>query len=179
VLFRQTRIGRDGKHFNVLKLRTMALDAEEHLTELIDLNERDGPLFKMTDDPRVTRVGRVIRDLNIDELPQLWNVLRGDMSLVGPRPALPSEFAAFDSRLRARANVLPGITGLWQVEARDNPSFEAYARLDLFYVENWSPMLDLTILISTLESELGRIARRLVKRDATHRRELHRQPSAT
>ena len=158
-------------------MRTMMLDAEEQLTELIDLNERQGPLFKMTDDPRVTRVGRIIRELNIDELPQLWNVLRGDMSLVGPRPALPAEFALFDSRLRARANVLPGITGLWQVEARDNPSFEAYARLDLFYVENWSPMLDLTILVSTIESELGRVARRLVRRDAGERYERTRARS--
>jgi exopolysaccharide biosynthesis polyprenyl glycosylphosphotransferase len=172
VLFRQTRVGRGGEAFSVYKLRTMRRDAEDELDGLLEMNERDGPLFKMTDDPRVTRVGRIIRELNIDELPQLWNVLRGDMSLVGPRPALPAEYELFDPRLRTRTNVLPGITGLWQVEARENPSFEAYARLDMYYVENWSPTLDLTILISTVESEIGRIIRRVLDhradRDAEH-----------
>jgi lipopolysaccharide/colanic/teichoic acid biosynthesis glycosyltransferase len=105
----------------------------------------------MTDDPRVTRIGRVLRSTSIDELPQLLNVIAGTMSLVGPRPALPSEVAEFSPELRHRESVTPGITGLWQVEARDNPSFEAYRRLDLFYVENWSITLDLMIVIGTLE----------------------------
>jgi hypothetical protein len=114
-------------------------------------NERSGPLFKMTDDPRVTKVGRFLRSTSVDELPQLFNVLRGEMSLVGPRPALPKEVAEFPAELRNRESVPPGITGLWQVEARDNPAFEAYRRLDLFYVENWSSTLDLLIIIGTIE----------------------------
>jgi lipopolysaccharide/colanic/teichoic acid biosynthesis glycosyltransferase len=108
-------------------------------------------------DPRVTFVGRFLRDTSIDELPQLLNVILGDMSLVGPRPALPAEVAVFHDRLRERDRVLPGITGLWQVECRDNPSFDAYERLDLFYVENWSIALDLMILLSTVEAELARM----------------------
>jgi exopolysaccharide biosynthesis polyprenyl glycosylphosphotransferase len=164
VLFTQCRVGRDGKLFNVYKLRTMSLDAEERLAEFAELNERNGPLFKMVEDPRVTRIGRLIRDLSIDELPQLWNVLKGDMSLVGPRPALPREAAVFGERLQSRTRVMPGITGLWQVEARDNPSFRAYERLDIFYVENWSLTLDLIILLSTVESEIGRVFRRIILR---------------
>jgi exopolysaccharide biosynthesis polyprenyl glycosylphosphotransferase len=162
VLFRQIRVGRDGHPFTVYKLRTMTVDAETRLAHLSGHNERRGPLFKMEQDPRVTRVGSLIRDLSIDELPQLWNVLRGEMSLVGPRPALPEEDASFDDRLRERNRVRPGITGLWQVEARDNPSFLTYERLDLFYVENWSLGLDLTILVATVESELARVAKRFL-----------------
>ncbi|MDE0804919.1 MAG: sugar transferase [Acidimicrobiales bacterium] len=164
VLFRQDRVGRDGEIFRVLKLRTMSVDAEAALDDLRKLNERSGPLFKLHSDPRVTRVGGVLRALSIDELPQLWNVLRREMSLVGPRPALPSEAAAFTVRLQDRTRVLPGITGLWQVEARDNPSFRAYERLDLFYVDNWSIGLDLMILIATAESELSRVIRRVMGR---------------
>ena len=118
---------------------------------------RDGPLFKVTDDPRVTRAGRFLRATSIDELPQLVNVLRGEMSLVGPRPALPTEVAAFDDELLARLNVRPGITGLWQVEGRDNPSFHVYRRLDLYYVENWSISLDAAILWTTATSIMGRL----------------------
>lgn len=151
VLFRQTRVGQGGEEFAVLKFRTMHVDAEARLAELSKTNERSGPLFKMTDDPRVTRIGRVLRSTSIDELPQLLNVLAGDMSLVGPRPALPKEVAEFPPELRHRESVTPGITGLWQVEARDNPSFEAYRRLDLFYVENWSIALDLMIVVATIE----------------------------
>lgn len=162
VLFRQERVGRHGTTFHVLKLRTMVVDAEAALDELRDHNERNGPLFKLEADPRVTRVGRVLRTLSIDELPQLWNVLKGEMSLVGPRPALPSEAAEFTLRLQDRTRVLPGITGLWQVEARDNPSFRAYERLDLFYVDNWSIGLDVMIIIATVESELSRVLRRLM-----------------
>jgi exopolysaccharide biosynthesis polyprenyl glycosylphosphotransferase len=161
ILFRQSRVGRDGRTFGVLKFRSMMVDAESKLAELGAGNERQGPLFKMENDPRVTRVGRFLRDSSLDELPQLWNVLRGQMSLVGPRPALPAEVANFSSELRMREQVMPGITGLWQVEARDNPSFEAYRRLDLFYVENWSLTLDLMILLGTVEQVVVRILRSL------------------
>jgi exopolysaccharide biosynthesis polyprenyl glycosylphosphotransferase len=160
-LFRQARVGRDGKSFRLLKFRSMKVDAETRLADLTADNERQGPLFKMDQDPRVTGVGRFLRSSSLDELPQLWNVLRGDMSLVGPRPALPAEVARFSSELRQRERVLPGITGLWQVEARDNPSFEAYRRLDLFYVENWSIVLDLMILIGTVEQCVARLLRSL------------------
>lgn len=149
VFYRQERVGRRGRTFHLLKLRTMVPDASQKLAELRALNEREGPLFKLTVDPRVTRIGRFLRTTSIDELPQMLNVLRGEMSLVGPRPALPSEFAQFDSDLLERAQVLPGITGLWQVEARDNPSFRAYRRLDLFYVDNWSIAFDLAIMAGT------------------------------
>jgi exopolysaccharide biosynthesis polyprenyl glycosylphosphotransferase len=150
VIFRQQRIGRDGKPFWIMKLRTMRPDAEQLVDQLAAENERvGGPLFKLTDDPRRTRVGRVLERLSIDELPQLWNVIRGEMSLVGPRPALPAEVEQFDSDLLIRLSVPPGVTGLWQVEARDNPSFYAYRRLDMFYVENWSVLLDFSILLGT------------------------------
>jgi lipopolysaccharide/colanic/teichoic acid biosynthesis glycosyltransferase len=157
VLFRQMRVGRNGRTFQILKLRTMSGDAEHRLASLQHLNERDGgPLFKLTADPRVTRVGRLLRASSIDELPQLWNVVVGHMSLVGPRPALPSEAAVFDPRLATRHNVRPGVTGLWQLEGRDNPAFEEYRRLDVFYVENWSLLLDITILCATVPAVIGR-----------------------
>jgi exopolysaccharide biosynthesis polyprenyl glycosylphosphotransferase len=159
VLFRQRRVGRNGQTFTILKLRTMVLDAEARLDALKEKNERKGPLFKLTSDPRVTRVGRILRGCSIDELPQLFNVLRGEMSLVGPRPALPSEVADFDEVLLARTQVPPGMTGLWQVEARESAEFSTYRRLDLFYVENWSVTLDLVVLLATLESEIARIVR--------------------
>lgn len=162
VLFTQTRVGRGGQTFGVLKFRSMAVNAEHRLHELSMANERQGPLFKMDKDPRVTRVGKVLRGSSLDELPQLINVIRGEMSLVGPRPALPSEVANFSAALRMREQVLPGITGLWQVEARDNPSFEAYRRLDLFYVENWSITLDLIIILGTLEQVLSQLVRTVV-----------------
>jgi exopolysaccharide biosynthesis polyprenyl glycosylphosphotransferase len=157
VVYRQERIGFRGRTFQVLKLRTMVPDASQKLAELKERNERHGPLFKLAADPRVTRVGRFLRTTSIDELPQLLNVLRGEMSLVGPRPALPSEFAQFDSDLTERAQVLPGITGLWQVEARDNPSFRAYRRLDLFYVDNWSVAFDLAIMAGTARMLMVRL----------------------
>jgi exopolysaccharide biosynthesis polyprenyl glycosylphosphotransferase len=161
ILFSQSRVGRGGRTFGVLKFRSMMVNAESKLAELGAGNERQGPLFKMENDPRVTRVGRFLRDSSLDELPQLWNVLRGQMSLVGPRPALPAEVVNFSTELRMREQVMPGITGLWQVEARDNPSFEAYRRLDLFYVENWSITLDLMILIGTVEQVLVRLLKSL------------------
>jgi len=166
VLFRQTRIGRDGKAFTVLKFRTMVIDAELHLARLGHRNQRNGPLFKLDDDPRVTRVGRILRATSLDELPQLFNVLGGSMSLVGPRPALPSEVAAFDPDLLARHRVPPGITGLWQLEARENASFYAYRHLDLFYVENWSCALDLVVLAGTVPSLAARSIRSLLGRAA-------------
>lgn len=161
VFFRQRRVGRDGELFTIYKLRTMTAGAEEHLDELLPYNERNGPLFKMEDDPRITRVGRLLRGLSIDELPQLWNVLRGEMSLVGPRPALPSEALCFGEALQARTQVQPGITGLWQVEANDSASMLTYERLDLFYVENWSVGLDVMVIIATIEEELVKLARHL------------------
>jgi exopolysaccharide biosynthesis polyprenyl glycosylphosphotransferase len=157
ILFSQKRVGRRGREFGVLKFRSMRVDAEKQLAQLSATNERQGPLFKMENDPRVTRIGRFLRDSSLDELPQLINVLRGEMSLVGPRPALASEVANFSLQLRAREQVMPGITGLWQVEARDNPSFEAYRRLDLFYVENWSITLDLLIIVGTMEQVASRL----------------------
>ncbi len=150
VLYRQERVGHGGTRFHVLKFRSMVVDADARLAELQADNERTGPLFKMHRDPRVTPVGRIIRALSVDELPQLWNVLRGDMSLIGPRPPLPSEAETFDEELWARFDMPPGITGLWQIEARANPSFAVYRRLDLFYVENWTLALDVSILLSTI-----------------------------
>ena len=151
VLFRQQRVGRDEQDFELLKFRTMVVDAEARLAEVQAENARSGPLFKLAVDPRVTRVGRFLRATSLDELPQLINVVRGDMSLVGPRPALRREVDAFTSELRLRHGVRPGITGLWQVEARDNPAFDAYTRLDLFYVKNWSLSLDIVIMLGTAE----------------------------
>jgi exopolysaccharide biosynthesis polyprenyl glycosylphosphotransferase len=164
VLFRQTRVGKQGSTFKVLKFRTMRVDAERLLAALQEENERHGPLFKMERDPRVTRIGRLLRETSLDELPQLINVLRGEMSLIGPRPALPAEVETFGAELRQREQVLPGITGLWQVEARDNPSFEAYRRLDLFYVENWSIILDLMILMGTAEQLVAKVFSMVVRK---------------
>jgi exopolysaccharide biosynthesis polyprenyl glycosylphosphotransferase len=159
VFFKQVRVGRHGESFGLLKFRTMVPNAEARLKELQAHNERVGPLFKMDHDPRITRVGRFLRLTSLDELPQLINVLKGEMSLVGPRPALPSEVEQFDEKLMARMRVPPGITGLWQVEARDNPNFGAYRRLDLFYVENWTLSLDLVILLATVEQVIAKAVR--------------------
>ncbi len=157
VFFRQIRVGRGGKPFTVYKFRTMTNGAEEVLAELRALNEASGPLFKLRDDPRVTRAGRVLRRWSLDELPQLWNVVRGDMSLVGPRPPLPEEVEAYEHDWHFdRLEVLPGITGLWQVSGRSNLSFGDYMRLDLSYVENWSIGFDLFILAKTLPALLSR-----------------------
>lgn len=162
VLFRQARVGRGGRTFTILKFRTMVKDAERMLGELQSQNERQGPLFKLTHDPRVTRLGRFLRDSSIDELPQLLNVLKGDMSLVGPRPALPAETAQFGQELRdTRQRVRPGITGLWQIKARDNASFEEYERLDCEYVEALTVRRDLAILALTLPAVIGNARHRL------------------
>lgn len=171
VLFRQTRVGLSGRRFQILKLRTMRVDAEARLAEVRGENRRSGgPLFKMADDPRVTRIGRLLRATSFDELPQLVNVLRGQMSLVGPRPALVEEHEAFDPALKQRNDVPPGMTGLWQVEARDNPTFGPYRRLDLYYVENWSIGLDLAILAATGVEVLGRVLLALAGRARRRRR---------
>lgn len=150
VLFSQERVGKDGEPFRLFKLRTMVRDAERLRAQLEADNERSGPLFKLGHDPRITRVGRFLRSSSIDEIPQLFNVLEGTMSLVGPRPALPGEVAQFDERLNVRLTVKPGMTGLWQVEARDLPSFDLYRRYDLLYVQNWSFGVDLAVIARTI-----------------------------
>jgi len=172
VLFRQERCGMGNRPFQLFKLRSMTVDAQDRLAELLEHNEREGgPLFKLDHDPRVTKVGAILRATSIDEIPQLFNVLRGEMSLVGPRPALPGEVAAFDDDLLVRQHVRPGVTGLWQVEARDNPSFSAYRYLDVFYVENQSLALDLAILLATVRtvtSSCLKAVRRQRTRPAVH-----------
>jgi exopolysaccharide biosynthesis polyprenyl glycosylphosphotransferase len=149
-LFRQVRVGRNGREFRIVKFRTMYTDAEAQLAALRDLNENDGILFKMRDDPRVTRVGRTLRRFSLDELPQLFNVVLGQMSLVGPRPPLPAEVAMYHDDVLRRLAVKPGMTGLWQVSGRSDLPWEEAVRLDLRYVENWSLSLDLMILLRTL-----------------------------
>jgi exopolysaccharide biosynthesis polyprenyl glycosylphosphotransferase len=165
VLFRQVRIGRHGEPFTLIKLRTMEVDAETRLADLRYRNERHGPLFKVSSDPRITPIGRFLRSSGIDELPQLFNVLVGHMSIVGPRPALPAEAAEFDHQLQRRHLVRPGVTGLWQVEANHKASFEEYRRLDLFYVHNRSITMDLAIIIDTIPV-IGRRALRALRRPA-------------
>jgi exopolysaccharide biosynthesis polyprenyl glycosylphosphotransferase len=149
VFFRQTRVGRDGRRFKLCKFRTMVVDAEQRKAHLEGLNEGAGVLFKMRKDPRVTKVGAWLRRWSLDELPQLFNVLTGDMSLVGPRPALPLEVARYGDHMRRRLVVKPGITGLWQVSGRSGLPWEEAFRLDLRYVDNWSLALDLQILWKT------------------------------
>ncbi|WP_210438917.1 sugar transferase [Nocardioides xinjiangensis] len=151
-LFRQTRVGREGAHFTCLKLRSMSVDAEERIAEV---EARDHVLLKSTRDPRVTRPGRFIRRYSLDELPQLWNVLRGEMSLVGPRPPLPSEVEQYEDDMLRRLNVMPGMTGLWQVSGRSDLSWEDTVRLDLYYVDNWSMVQDLLILARTVTAVLA------------------------
>lgn len=150
IFYKANRIGRKGRKFHCFKFRTMVQDADARKKELQHMNERDGILFKITKDPRITRVGRRLRKYSLDELPQLWNVLRGDMSLVGPRPPLAAEVEKYDLSHLRRLDVLPGITGLWQVEARQDPSFDNYISLDTAYVENWTFMLDVKILVRTI-----------------------------
>lgn len=157
VVFRQQRVGRTGEPFEFLKFRSMVVDAEARRAELEQLARDRGNdvLFKMSDDPRITRVGKVLRRYSLDELPQLWNVLRGDMSLVGPRPALPQEVTGYDGDAHRRLAVRPGITGLWQVSGRSDLSWEDTVRLDLFYVDNWSFAQDLLILARTARAVLA------------------------
>lgn len=149
VFFRQTRVGHNGSTFSIVKFRTMNVRAEAMKADLVEQNEGSGPLFKLKEDPRVTRVGRVLRRFSLDELPQLWNVLVGDMSLVGPRPALPDETSEYERHEDRRLLVRPGITGLWQVSGRSDLSWEKGVGLDLDYVENWTLFRDLVILVRT------------------------------
>lgn len=149
VFFRQARVGRDGCEFTMIKFRSMRVNAEAELATLRAGNEGAGPLFKMKSDPRVTRVGTYLRKFSLDEVPQFWNVLIGDMSVVGPRPPLPSEVTAYDGTVFRRLYIKPGITGPWQVGGRSDLSWEESVRLDLSYVENWSVMADLRIMWRT------------------------------
>ena len=155
ILYRAQRIGRKGRTFVCYKFRTMVVGADHMKADLAHMNEREGVLFKMQNDPRVTKVGRFIRKYSLDELPQFYNVLKGDMSLVGPRPPIASEVEQYDLPHLRRLDVLPGITGLWQVEARQDPSFDSYISLDTAYVENWSLWLDLKILARTISVVIG------------------------
>jgi exopolysaccharide biosynthesis polyprenyl glycosylphosphotransferase len=149
VLFKQERVGIRGEHFKMLKFRSMVIDAEQRLSELEHLDEGNGVLFKIRSDPRITPIGRFLRRYSLDELPQLFNVLAGSMSLVGPRPPLPKEVEGYEKDVRRRLLVKPGLTGLWQVSGRSNLSWQDSVRLDLYYVENWSLAGDLVILLKT------------------------------
>ena len=150
IFYKAQRIGRKGRTFSCYKFRTMCEDAERQKEKLKHMNERDSILFKITNDPRITRIGHFLRKYSLDELPQFYNVLRGDMSLVGPRPPVASEVEQYDLSHLRRLDVLPGMTGLWQVEARQDPSFDSYISLDTAYVENWSLWLDMKILARTV-----------------------------
>ena len=155
IFYRAQRIGRKGRTFVCYKFRTMVPGADRLKADLEHMNERKSVLFKIQNDPRVTKVGRMLRKYSLDELPQCYNVLRGDMSLVGPRPPIASEVEQYDLPHLRRLDVLPGITGLWQVEARQDPSFDSYISLDTAYVENWSLWLDMKILLRTVSVVLG------------------------
>jgi len=154
VLFIQKRVGKHGQEFPFFKFRSMVADAEARRALIEQHNERSGPVFKIKNDPRVTRVGRVLRKYSLDELPQLLNVLRGEMSLVGPRPALPREVAQYTPRQRQRLGITPGVTGLWQVSGRASVSFEHSVELDLHYIQHQSVGLNLRILLMTIPAVL-------------------------
>ena len=155
VMFKQTRVGLHGQHFSCYKFRSMRRTAEEEVEQLRDLNEASGPLFKIRDDPRRTRVGRFLRRISLDELPQLLNVLRGEMSLVGPRPPLPSEVEKYQHWHKQRLLARPGLSGLWQVSGRSDLTFDEMVLLDIYYIENWSLLLDLKILLRTVPKALS------------------------
>jgi exopolysaccharide biosynthesis polyprenyl glycosylphosphotransferase len=154
VMFSQTRVGAGGRLFEIFKFRSMREGAEAELEQLRELNEADGPLFKIHDDPRLTNVGRFLRRTSLDELPQFWNVLRGEMSLVGPRPAIPDEVEAYLEWHKRRLEARPGMTGLWQVSGRSLLSFDEMVLLDIYYIENWSVWLDFKILLRTVPQVL-------------------------
>ena len=156
VLYASPRVGRDGRPFAMYKFRSMVVGADEQKEALRELNEADGPMFKIRDDPRLTPVGRVIRRLSLDELPQIYNVLRGQMSLVGPRPPLPEEVAAYKPWHQQRLAVVGGLTGLWQVSGRSDLTFDELCLLDIYYIENWSLALDVRILLQTVPHLLSR-----------------------
>jgi lipopolysaccharide/colanic/teichoic acid biosynthesis glycosyltransferase len=149
-LYCSERIGKKGRVFRCIKFRTMIRDAEKRRANVLHMNERTGVLFKIKKDPRVTRLGRVLRKYSLDELPQFFNVLVGDMSVVGPRPPIASEVREYELRQLKRLDVTPGITGLWQVQGRQDPSFDSYISLDLAYIENWSIWLDFKIIVRTI-----------------------------
>lgn len=155
VFFKQRRVGLNGRTFTLYKFRTMIEDAQERLSEVEHLNEMTGPVFKAKDDPRVTPVGRVLRRFSLDELPQLWNVFKGDMSLVGPRPPIPEEVASYHRWHRRRLSMKPGLTCLWQISGRNHVDFERWMKLDLQYIDNWSPSLDFKILLRTIPAVLS------------------------
>lgn len=150
ILFRQERVGMRGKSFTCYKFRSMYIDAEERKRDLMEQNEADGPVFKMRDDPRITPIGRILRKSSIDELPQLFNVLKGEMSLVGPRPAVPEEVDAYEYYQLGRLDAVPGITGLQQVSGRSNLDFKRWVELDLQYIAEQSLLTDLKILLKTI-----------------------------
>ncbi|HKD61939.1 MAG TPA: sugar transferase [Terracidiphilus sp.] len=150
VVYASERIGKKGRVFRCYKFRTMVKDAETRRAEIMHMNERDGILFKITNDPRITRMGRLLRKYSLDELPQFFNVLRGDMSVVGPRPPIASEVMEYKLSHLRRLDVMPGITGLWQVQGRKDPSFDSYVSLDVTYIENWNIWLDLKIIVRTV-----------------------------
>lgn len=154
-IFIQKRVGMNGKTFIFYKFRTMYPDAEQHLQELLDRNEMNGPVFKIKDDPRITKVGRILRKTSVDELPQLWNILKGDMSLVGPRPALPREVAQYDEHAMQRLSVIPGLTCYWQIQPKRNSlSFEKWLELDMKYIEERSLLVDWKIMFGTISTVL-------------------------
>ena len=149
--FKQKRVGKNGRYFYIYKVRSMYQDAEARKAELMEKNEMKGFMFKMTDDPRITKVGKFIRSTSIDELPQFWNVLKGDMSLVGTRPPTVDEFKQYEARHKRRLSMKPGLTGLWQVSGRSNiEDFEEVVRLDCEYIDNWSIQLDIQIILKTV-----------------------------
>lgn len=156
ILYRHARIGWQGKPFQMYKFRSMIVGAEEQKTSLLEQNEQDGPAFKMTNDPRVTSIGRILRKLSIDEIPQLWNVLRGEMTLVGPRPLLPAEIAECETWQTSRLTVVPGITCTWQVEGRSEVSFADWMRMDLRYIREMRPLRDSIVLLRTIRAVLIR-----------------------
>lgn len=151
VFYGQTRIGKNGAEFKMWKFRSMIENAHELRSQMMAQNDADGPMFKIKDDPRVTKIGHFIREKSLDEIPQFFNVLKGEMSLVGPRPSLPEEFMEFDSRERERLNVLPGLTGPWQVSGRNNLSFDDMIALDLEYVKHHSVLWDIKIIFITID----------------------------
>ncbi|MDI4644157.1 sugar transferase [Cohnella hashimotonis] len=151
VLFRQVRVGKWGQEFTMFKFRSMAVDAEQRLEQLLQLNEIQGKMFKMKNDPRITRIGRLLRKTSLDELPQLWNVLTGEMSLVGPRPSLPREVEQYTIAERERLHVIPGCTGLWQVSGRSRLSFEQMVALDLYYIRHRNLRMDIGLIFRTFK----------------------------
>jgi exopolysaccharide biosynthesis polyprenyl glycosylphosphotransferase len=155
VFFRQLRVGLNGRPFQMLKFRSMYQDAEERLEALRARNEMSGPVFKMKNDPRVTPIGRFLRRTSLDELPQFWNVLKGEMSLVGPRPPIPAEVRQYKRWQRRRLSVRPGITCLWQISGRNNVDFDRWMELDLEYIDRWSLWTDLTICLKTIPAVLS------------------------